>query len=42
MNLPLLGRLDIKSVIITVLFLMFALPWIMSMIGRRKSGTATA
>lgn len=38
MNLPLIGRLDIKSVILTVLFLMFALPWIMSTIGRRKGG----
>jgi len=42
MNLPLIGRLDIKTAIITILFVMYALPFLMGLVGRRKSGTAAA
>lgn len=42
MNFPLIGRLDAKTAIVTVLFVMFVLPWILGVIGRRKAGTGNA
>jgi hypothetical protein len=42
MNLPVIGRLDIKTAVLTVLFVMFVLPWILGAVGRRKSGTGNA
>jgi hypothetical protein len=42
MNLPVIGRLDIKTAVLTVLFVMFVLPWILGVVGRKRSGTAAA
>lgn len=33
MTVPLVGRIHWPSVILTVLFMYFALPWIMGMVG---------
>jgi hypothetical protein len=42
MNLPLIGRLDIKTAVLTVLFVMFVLPWLLGVVGRKRSGTGNA
>lgn len=39
MTVPLVGRIHWPSVILTVLFMYFALPWIMSMVGGLGSGS---
>jgi hypothetical protein len=42
MNFPLIGRLDIKTAVLTVLFVMFVLPWLLGVVGRKRSGTGNA
>lgn len=40
MNFPIIGRFDIKTAIVTVIILMWVLPFVLSKVGARKNSAA--